>query len=170
MPTEADNKQDEALMHEIQATAKKKQNLQVALDDAYKKKAHAENTVSVDGIDNAYIINLYNKKFSKNPDGTPNPKYQAPLNREGKLNLVFSSANEATSFFSEAVKQNKTFILLDQNKNVIGYSNGDGKLRHADGNEVKSGESLKLVGTIPFDKFDQSVMTRTKPGSPSMSP
>ena len=120
--------------------------------------AEAEKTVSVQGEDVDFVLQLYKDTYSSRPD------YKQPTkNPDGSHSVSFSSAAEMTNFLMDAAGKNAKFILVDaKTKTVMGYSNGDGKLYHADGNECNKGDELK-PSSIASDKFTMPERSSPRP-------
>lgn len=131
--------------------------------------------VQSDEID--IVLKMFQEKYCKKPDGTTNSEYKAPTkNNDGSRTFLFPSTKEdgspmtdteileeATSFFTSVAEKNvKTVILDKHNGNVLGYSNGDGKLYHPDGQSFKSGDRLSREKGIPMGQFDMSLLNEPK--------
>lgn len=75
--------------------------------------------------------------------------YEEPkVEDDNTVRFKFSSKEECAKFFMKQCEKNQPFVMFDPaTKNVTAYSNGDGKLYHADGKEFKVGDEFK-----PSDK------------------
>ncbi|WP_133137817.1 hypothetical protein [Legionella rowbothamii] len=71
--------------------------------------------------------------------------YEEPkVEDDNTVSLKFSSKEECAKFFMKQCEKGQAFVMFDPaTKNVTAYSNGDGKLYHADGKEFKEGDEFK---------------------------
>jgi len=126
-------------------------------------KAEAMEEYCIEGEDLSSVIGLYKAKYGRKPDGTNNPHYRKPTqNEDGSVTLCFASEQEFMDFSRNAAEKKLAFIMTDSNKMVIGYSNGDGLLYHADGNECKKGDVMK-PSNISLDDFMSTHMQTFSP-------
>lgn len=82
--------------------------------------------------------------------------YKPPINEKNWVVLSFPKLNDAEDFFISQASKGKNMVILDGSTNpmkVMGYSNGDGTLYHADGSELKTGDKLKASDT-PYQDFE----------------
>jgi len=93
------------------------------------------------------ILKMYKKRYSDQS------WYKEPSLEDGKVSLDFPNENEAINFFHELAQSNQKFIVVEESNNVLAYSNGDGELRHGDGNKFTSEDSTYKEDTIPLNEF-----------------
>lgn len=99
------------------------------------------------------ITKMYNEKFRKMPDGTDNSCYKEPVrNSDGSCTMTFNTETEANDFSAEIAEKGINFTIVKDNI-VIGYSNGDGKLYHGNGDEFQKGDGELKSSGISRDKF-----------------
>ncbi len=116
-------------------------------------KPEAMEEYCIEGEDLGLVVALYNEKYNKKPDGTPNPDYRKPTkNEDGSVSLYFTSEQEFINFSIDAADKKMAFIMTDSSNMVLCYSNGDGQLYHADGNEYKKGDLMKQ-SNISLEEF-----------------
>jgi len=73
------------------------------------------------------------------------PSYVEPEFKNGNILLKFPSIDDTMSFFKEQSEKHRVFVILDINTSkIMAYSNGDGRMYHADGHEFKAGEQLTV--------------------------
>lgn len=88
------------------------------------------------------IIQAYTAQFSKNPGFKPHET------KNGMTTLFFATEAEAVDFAIAQAKAGRKFQIVDEKHCVLAYSNGDGKLYHADNKEFKKGEPF-MTPVIP---------------------
>lgn len=117
-----------------------------------------EKKTTVHSDDMKFILESYKKKYSTNPG------YNEPKLTKGEVELSFSSDVESKKFFTEAAENGNRFIVCDEKKNVIAYSNGDGKVYNPDGVEYGKEETMSSKSPgVNIDKFEM-------PSSSSLHP
>ncbi len=125
--------------------ANKKAKQQAEEEQQRRHSSHSPNagaTINVlpeDKNEKDSIIDAYKNQFGGKPG------FKEPIvNRDGSITLTFPNKGDAEKFFiGEAQKGTRMIIVDAVTQTVMGYSNGDGTLYHADGNECKSGDALK---------------------------
>lgn len=96
------------------------------------------------------LISEFNQLFGGKPG------YKPPVNEKNGVVFSFPKLNDAEEFFISQASKGRKMVILDGSTNpmtVMGYSNGDGTLYHADGSELKTGDKLKASG-IPYQDFE----------------
>lgn len=88
------------------------------------------------------IIQAYTAKFSNNPGFKPHET------KNGMTTLFFATEAEAVDFAIAQALAGLKFQIVDEKHCVLAYSNGDGKLYHADKSEFIKGESF-MTPVIP---------------------
>ncbi len=139
------------------------------------KTSESTNNFNVQSEDIDSVLKIFKDKYSKNSD------YKEPIkNSDGILTFSFPSKKEkgktmtdaeilreATSFFTEVAKNEIKSLILDKHHNVLGYSNGDGKLYHPDGKPFEKGDTLSREAGIPLNRFDMSLIDEPNVASTS---
>jgi hypothetical protein len=122
-------------------------------------------TVQSSGIES--IVENYKKAFGNGK----HPWYKEPETKDGKTVFMFPDTKTLIDFTTEQANQKKSFIIIDgATQKVMGYSNGDGKLRHANGQEFKEGDELK-ASEMNINDFQASLdKQRANSSSASQSP
>jgi hypothetical protein len=88
------------------------------------------------------MVDAYKKQFQD--DGEYQEGYAEPVQgSDGRLSFSFPSDEKAVNFFSEQAKKNQPFILVNEDNQVLAYSDGKGTMCHANGDEFKKGEAFK---------------------------
>ena len=85
------------------------------------------------------LASAYNEMFGGKPG------YKAPVvHADGNISFSFPNKGDAEGFCLSQAQQGRCMVVIDQQTmTVMGYSNGDGILYHADGQEFQEGNTLK---------------------------
>ena len=128
------------------------------------KKEAPDSTVQMGIKDGKYknIIEDYFKKFEKDDWY----KGRSCSEKDGKLTLPFKNNQDLTDFCRDQAAKNRNFTIIDGATNKVMAYSQDGKFFHANGKEVKDGDSF-----TPSDKtLDQfKIPTPSKGVEDSMS-
>jgi hypothetical protein len=88
------------------------------------------------------MVTAYQEQF-KTDDGYEEG-YADPSKREdGRFSFSFPSDEKAVEFFSAQAKNNQSFILVNEENQVLAYSDGKGTMCHANGDEFQKGDIFK---------------------------
>lgn len=146
MPTQDDKKAADAKQAELEFEARRLAQLRIktALTEA-----SAVNTVveaDEDVVD--AILKAYNDQYSQaGKDGKGrayNEGYNAPERRpDGTLVLRFPTKAAADKFFTQQAEKGHKFIVVNEQKEVLAYSDGKGKLIQNDAEPKKNLEAVQ---------------------------
>lgn len=124
--------------------ARKKQALELEEEDKQRRSAspnaglnatmRCESKQDLDDLASAY-----NEMFGGKPG------YKPPVfNPDGYISLAFPNKGDAEVFCLAQAQQGRSMVIIDQQTMIVmGYSNRDGILYHADGQEFQEGDTLK---------------------------
>ena len=131
------------------------------------KKKQSETSVSIpNSRDHDLIIQDYQNQFSCKPG------YKAPETKNGYTELCFASETEAGDFLQDQAAKGRSFGIYreyDGQMRAVAYSNGDGKLYHANGTVYKPGDSFVPVEGAAKDRFQLPREDKSEP-KPSNAP
>lgn len=123
-----------------------KRNQAVSLEEEEDKLRRAASATPMEGLNalvseanNDDIIKAFSAFFGAKPGFTP-----PTANEDGSISLSFPYKGAAEEFCLDQAQKGQSFAIVDaETKTVMGYSNGDGTLYHADGTEFQAGDTLK---------------------------
>ena len=128
---------------------------------------------------------LYEEKFPGRKDNDNKAKNKLPLmiqllfggnesNEDAMQNqksLYFESSEELTQFLQDAAAEGIKMRIMDENGKVMAYSNGDGKLYHADnGLKFETGDSLRSSDMFLDEFIAQQTEQAQQNALPTMKP
>lgn len=124
--------------------ARKKQALELEQEEKHRRSASpnagSNTTIRCDSkqeFDD--LAAAYNAMFGGKPGYKP-PVVKA----DGSVGFSFPNKGDAEAFCLSQAQQGRRMVIIDQQTmTVMGYSNGDGILYHADGQEFQEGDTLK---------------------------
>jgi hypothetical protein len=83
--------------------------------------------------------------------------YKTPETKDGKTVLMLPDAKALTDFTKMQAEQNRAFTVIDgATQKVMGYSNGDGQLRHPNGDLLKASDVLR-PSEMDINQFQASL-------------
>lgn len=99
------------------------------------------------------------------------PDHKEPVaNEDGSVDLPFKSREDSMNFLMSQANKKHEFMVIDPRTNTLkAYSNGDGKLYHSNGNEVKSGDKLE-PSNVKVEDFLKSKGLEIDYGTPPAAP
>lgn len=141
-------------MNDLNALHKKQNVSNVALEEELTESASNPMSLSFKNKgDLELIIEAYNKKYSNLPPySNDNPNFKPhDESKNGITTLFFESEAEAVDFAIEQAALGRMFEIMDDKMCVLAYSNGDGKLYHADAKVFEKGDPFvtPVINKVP---------------------
>ena len=152
------------------------QNLRAQLENEAnaKKRAQQEDQrvvphskeVVVESDDDDAIKNMvaaYQKQF-KTDDGYQEG-YADPIRDDKKFRFTFPTQEKAANFFSTQAQENRSFILMNEENQVLAYSDGKGTMFHANGDEFRKGDAFRPSDKNPTPDAIQEIIKQSSSSS-----
>lgn len=114
-------------------------------------------SLSIQGTDLALIMDDYHALYANKPG------YPKPSMKNGMVMLTFKSDKEAADFVCDQALKGRKFKLFDEQLRLLAYSNGYGKLYHADGRQFKAGDVFQPLNNNLHDKYKQAILPPEAP-------